>query len=317
MLIEPKTLQSAIVYFSNVDNALEYIVAKRWPKGVICPTCGSKDIHFLANQKRWECRASHPKKQFSGKVGTIMEDSAIGLDKWLTAMWMIANCKNGVSSYEIERDLGVTQKTAWFMLHRIREGMYKESPEKFAGEVEADETFIGGKQRNMHFERKMRKYLSGELNKAGSTGKAIVMGMLERNSKQVRATVIPEVKKRYTDVQIERNVAAGSTLYTDEAPVYDYLPEFAREFINHTETYVRGRVHVNGLENFWSLLKRSLAGTYISVEPFHLQAYVNEQAMRYNTRKGTDRERFDTVLAGIVGKRLTYEELIDKDKKAA
>ena len=316
MVNEPKTLQEAIVYFSNPDNAVRYAASRRWPRGVECPTCGRKDVNFLANQRRWECKGNHSKKQFSVKVGTSMEDSAIGLDKWLCAMWMIANCKNGVSSYELKRDLGVTQKSAWFMLHRLREGMVDDFPEPLAGEVEADETFIGGKAKNMHFEKKIRKYLAGEL-ASGAVGKAIVMGVLDRNTRQVRASVLPELKKTNTDEHLRRHVAEGSTVYTDEANHYDYLPEFAHEFVDHTETYVKGRVHVNGVENFWSLLKRSLAGTYVSVEPFHLQAYVDEQAFRYNLRKDTDAQRFDTMLAGIVGKRLTYEQVTGKDQKAA
>lgn len=317
MVKEPKTLQAAIVYFSNPDNALEYAASRRWPNGVTCPTCGSKDIRFLAKQRRWECKyGDHAKKQFSVKIGTVMEDSAIGLDKWLMAMWMVANCKNGVSSYEIKRDLGVTQKTAWFMLHRIREGMDDDFPEQFAGEVEADETFIGGKAKNMHYERKIRKFIKGDLAHGGTVGKAIVMGILDRNSREVRAKVIPEVRKRYTDEHLQANVAPGSTLYTDSAVHYEMLPDYVREFVDHTETYVRGRVHVNGVENFWSLLKRCLAGTYVSVEPFHLQAYVNEQAFRYNNRKDTDAQRFDTVLAGILGKRLTYEQVTGKDQAA-
>src|SRR5882724_1550349 len=182
MVNEPKTLQQAIVYFANPDNAVQYAASRRWPRGVECPTCGRKDVNFLANQRRWECKGTHPKKQFSVKVGTSMEDSAIGLDKWLCAMWMIANCKNGVSSYEIKRDLGVTQKSAWFMLHRLREGMVDDFPEPLAGEVEADETFIGGKAKNMHFEKKIRKYIAGDLAHGGAVGKAIVMGVLKRNT---------------------------------------------------------------------------------------------------------------------------------------
>lgn len=317
MVNEPKTLQAAIVYFSNPDNAVQYAASRRWPHGVSCPTCGRKDVNFLANQRRWECKGNHTKKQFSVKVGTSMEDSAIGLDKWLCAMWMIANCKNGVSSYELKRDLGVTQKSAWFMLHRLREGMVDDFPEPLAGEVEADETFIGGKARNMHFEKKIRKYIKGEISRGGSVGKAIVIGILDRNTRQVRATVLPEIKKINTDEQLRKHVAEGSTVYTDEANHYDYLPEFTHEFVDHTEAYVKGRIHVNGVENFWSLLKRSLAGTYVSVEPFHLQAYVNEQAFRYNLRKDTDAQRFDTMLSGIVGKRLTYEQVTGKSEAAA
>ena len=317
MLKEPKTLQEAIVYFADPDNALEYIVSRRWPRGVTCPRCGSKEVYFIASRRLWECKEGHPKSQFSVKVGTSMEDSAIGLDKWLCAIWMIANCKNGVSSYEIKRDLGVTQKSAWFMLHRLREGMVDDFPEPLAGEVEADETFIGGKAKNMHYERKIRKYIKGEMAHGGAVGKAIVMGVLDRNTRQVRASVLPELKKTNTDEHLRQHVAEGSTVYTDEANHYASLPAFTHEFVDHTESYVKGRVHVNGVENFWSLLKRSLAGTYVSVEPYHLQAYVDEQAFRYNLRKDTDAQRFDTMLAGIVGKRLTYEQVTGKSEAAA
>ncbi len=314
---KPKTLQEAIVYFSDFENCQRYLLDIRFTGGKVrCPYCGSEKVTYLQRQRRWKCYEDHPKSQFSLKVGTIMEDSAIGLDKWLCAIWLIANCKNGVSSYELKRDLGITQKTAWFMLHRIREGMGDDFPEQFAGEVEADETFIGGKAKNMHYERKIRKFIKGEIAQGGTTGKAIVMGILDRNNREMRAKVLPELLKRLTDEHINENVAPGSTVYTDEAQHYKYLPEYVREFVDHTESYVRGRVHVNGVENFWSLLKRSLAGTYVSVEPFHLQAYVNEQAFRYNNRKDTDVQRFDAVLAGILGRRLTYEEVTGKGKAA-
>jgi transposase-like protein len=312
---KPKTLQAAILHFSDFDNCQRYMIEIRWPDGMVrCPSCGSQKVTYLQNQRRWKCYEKHSRPQFSLKVGTIMEDSAIGMDKWFCTMWMIANCKNGVSSYEVARDLGVTQKTAWFMLHRIREGMEDDFPEPFVGEVEADETFIGGKAKNMHFERKIRKFIKGEIAHGGATGKAIVMGILDRNSREIRAKAIPELLKRLTDEHISENVAPGSTVYTDEAQHYKQLPEYVREWVDHTESYVRGRVHVNGVENFWSLLKRSLAGTYISVEPFHLQAYVNEQAFRYNNRKDTDVQRFDAVVAGILGKRLTYLQATGKDQ---
>ena len=311
---KPKTLQAAILYFSDFDNCQRYMIEIRWPDGKVrCPSCGSDKVTYLQNQRRWKCYEKHSRPQFSLKVGTIMEDSAIGMDKWFCTMWMIANCKNGVSSYEVARDLGVTQKTAWFMLHRIREGMGDDFPEPFVGEVEADETFIGGKAKNMHYERKIRKFIKGEIAHGGPTGKAIVMGVLDRNTREMRASVIPELKKVHTDEHLKKNVAPGSTVYTDEAQHYENLPDYAREFIDHTETYVRDRVHVNGVENFWSLLKRSLAGTYVSVEPYHLQAYVNEQAFRFNNRKDTDVQRFDAVVAGVLGKRLTYEQVTGKE----
>ena len=315
MASEPKTLQEAVIYFADPDNCLNYLVAHRpeWKNGVVCPTCGSKDVAFIASRRLWQCKTRHPKAQFSVKVGTIMEDSALGLDKWLMAIWMQTNCRNGVSSWELHRTIGITQKCAWHMLHRIRLAMQEEGSSPFAGEVEADESFIGGKARNMHYEKKIRKYIKGELSRGGAVGKAIVRGLLERNTKQVRANVIAEAHTRHTDEQIRKNVEPGSKIYTDEANHYDYLPEYAREFINHTETYVRGAVHTNTLENFWSLLKRGLNGTYVSVEPFHLQAYVDEQAFRYNKRGDMDdAERFGVAVSQIVGKRLTYADLIGR-----
>src|ERR1039458_3795561 len=158
MMDEPKTLQDAILYFSDADNCVSYLVAHRteWKNGVVCPTCGSKDVGFVASRRVWQCKTRHPKSQFTVKVGTIMEDSPIGLDKWLTVMWMVANCKNGVSSWEIHRNLGVTQKTAWFLLHRVRLAMQGQNAGKLgggSGQVEVDETYIGGKARNMHKDR--------------------------------------------------------------------------------------------------------------------------------------------------------------------
>lgn len=306
---EPKTLQQAIQYFTDADNCREYLMVRRWPNGVTCPTCESKKVSFLVNQNRWQCATKHPKRQFSIKLGTIFEDSPLGLDKWLPAVWLVTNCKNGISSWEIHRDLGVTQKTAWFMLHRIRLAMQEVGAGKLFGEVECDETFIGGKVKNMHKSKKVR------LQKSSQKGdKTIVLGLLQRDG-DVRAAVAPSRKKHPIHANIADNVEPGSKLYTDDFNGYDQLPkEFTREFVNHVSAYVNGRVHTNGMENFWSLLKRSLKGTYVSVDPAHLQAYVDEQVFRYNNRKDMDdAERFSTVLSQIVGKRITYAELIGKE----
>ena len=311
--MEPTTLQEAILYYADADNCLKTMVARRWPNGVTCPTCGSSDVRFLANQKRWECKGKHSKKQFSAKVGTIFEDSPIGLDKWLAATWMISNCKNGISSYEIARDLGVTQKTAWFMLHRIRLGMQDEQTGgKLSGEVEVDETFIGGKARNMHGDVKARK-IQG---RRGPEGKAIVAAVLERSGR-VRAKVVDRRKKKDLQALVRENVEPKAALYSDALKSYDGLSEdFAHQVIDHAVAYVDGQVHTNGMENFWSLLKRGINGTYVSVEPYHLFRYVDEQAFRFNNRKDADGEplgdahRFNTVLGQLVGKRLTYKELI-------
>lgn len=314
MAAEPKTLQSAILYFADPANCREYLVARRWPGGVTCPRCGSKDVIFLEKYNRWHCRAKHEAPQFTLKTGTIMEDSPVGLDKWLTAMWQIVNCKNGVSSYEIGKAIGVTQKTAWFLDHRIRLALHSGSFEKLSGEVEADETFVGGKIANMHKKSKRRARAKTP---GTNWNKTIVLGLLQRDG-EVRAAVSPSRMKHHVEAHLTANVEAGSTLYMDELPVYGHLsPEFPREFVNHLESYVQGRVHTNGMENFWSLLKRTLKGTYVSVDPAHLQAYVDEQAWRFNSREMTDAERFDSAVRGIVGKRITFNVLIGKETSSS
>ncbi len=306
---EPKTLQEAIVYFADQENCLNYLVARRteWANGVICPTCGNDKVSFLKNQLRWQCSARHAKRQFSVKVGTIMEDSPIGLDKWLPAIWMLQNSKNGISSCEVARALGVTQKTAWFLLHRIRLAQQGKRGGKLGGEVEIDETFIGGKSRNMH-KAKRERVITG----TGGKDKTIVMGMLERGG-NVRAMVVDGRRKSELQKQVREHVEAGSAIFTDELLSYDGLSEdYKHAVINHAVEYANENTHTNGMENFWSLLKRGLHGTYISVEPFHLFRYIDEQACRFNNRKMTDGERFDIAVREIVGKRLTYAELTGK-----
>jgi transposase-like protein len=306
---EPKSLQEAILYFADQENCLNYLVSRRpeWKDGVVCPTCGSKKVSFLKNQLRWQCSARHPKRQFSVKVGTIFEDSPLGLDKWLPAMWLILNCKNGISSCEIARALDVTQKTAWFMLHRIRLAQQGKQGGKLNGEVEIDETFIGGKSRNMHKSKRAR-VISG----TGGKDKEIVLGMLERGG-NVRVMHIENRRKSEIQAQVREHVEAGAAIFTDELLSYDGLnSDYKHAIINHAVEYANGNVHTNGMENFWSLVKRQLHGTYISVEPFHLFRYIDEQAFRFNNRKMTDAERFDIGLREIVGKRLTYAELAGK-----
>jgi transposase-like protein len=305
MAVEPKTLQEAIIYFSDPDVCREYVVSKRWPDGVICPTCGRADVRFLATRQLWECKGKHAKRQFSAKVGTICEDSALGLDKWLTAMWMVGSCKNGVSSYEIHRALGVTQKSAWFMLHRIRKAMGLESNPKLTGEVEADETFVGGRTQNMHRHSKRKIKAVND----GQWGKTVVLGLLQRDG-EARAMVAPNRKKHHVHGNVRQNVAEGATLYTDDFNCYkDLNGEFVHQIIDHLTGYVEGRVHTNGIENFWSLLKRTLRGTYISVDPHHLFRYLDEQCFRFNKRRLTDGERLAVLTGQMVNRRLTYREL--------
>lgn len=306
--MEPKTLQEAILYFSDPVNCREYLVARRWPKGVTCPRCGSQNVLFLEKYNRWHCREKHQSPQFTLKAGTIMEDSPIGLDRWLTAIWMVVNCKNGISSYEIHRDLGVSQKTAWFLDHRIRLMLGDEyATGKLGGEVEADETFIGGKARNMHASKRQRR-ITG----TGGEDKTAVMGLLERGGK-VRTQVIGSRKKKELHAEVKKHVEAGSALYTDALMSYRGLEAgFAHQVVDHAVEYVNGRVHTNGLENFWSLLKRGINGTYVSIEPFHLFRYLDEQSFRFNHRKLTDAQRFDIATRGMLGKRLTFAELTGK-----
>jgi transposase-like protein len=313
----PKTLLEAVQYFSDQDNCIAYLADKRWPDGVVvCPICGRPGAGFLANQRRWQCSVRHPKRQFSIKVGTIFEDSPLGLDKWLPAMWLIYSNRNGISSWELHRALDVTQKTAWFMLQRIRLAMQDECHGgKIGGEgceVEIDETYIGGKARNMHYDRKVRAQKAGR----NLGNKAVVIGALERGGK-VRATVASDRKKATMQPFVKENVLKGSEIHSDEfAGTWRMDEEYTHQVVNHLVTYVDGNVHTNGIENFWSLLKRGINGTYVSVEPFHLFRYVDEQAFRYNNRLPlSDGARFDYLVRKIVGKRLTYSQLIGHEEE--
>jgi transposase-like protein len=308
---EPLTLQEAIEYYADPQKALEFFVAIRWPEGVTCPYCEGKEHSFISTRRTWACKAC--KKRFSVKVGTLMEESPLPLKTWIGGIWMMTNCKNGVSSHEIHRELGITQKSAWFLMHRIRLALQQGSFEKkLSGEVEADETFIGQKARNMHASKRAEK-IKGR----GPSGKTIVLGLLDRTHgekpSQVRATVVTTRKKHELHTQVRAHVEPGSFLFTDELKSYEGLTEFEHQVINHAEAYVRGNVHTNGMENFWSLLKRSIKGTYVSVEPFHLFRYLDEQSFRFNERKGNNRGRFRKAAQGITGKRLTYKQLTGKN----
>jgi transposase-like protein len=307
MSTAPRTLQEAIVYFSNPINCRQYLVERSWPNGVTCPRCGSAKVAFLEKYNRWQCSNTHGKRQFTLKTGTIFEDSPLGLDKWLVAMWQVVNCKNGVSSYEIHRAIGVTQKTAWFMDHRIRLALQMGSFEKFGagGPVEADETMIGGLARFMHKDKKAVK-ITG----TGGAGKELVVGLLDRETGKVHVEHIPNRKKKTLQEQVRAHVVSGAEVFTDGLASYTGLDkDYVHDFVNHAEEYVRGNVHTNRIENFWSLLKRGLKGTHVSVGPFHLFRYLDEQAFRYNNRKTDDAGRFDMAVSSIVGKRLTFGEL--------
>ena len=306
----PATLQAAILYFADFDRCREFLTDLRWPDGkVACPQCDSDHVVYLEKARVWKCYSKHPKAKFTLKTGTIFEDSPLGLDKWLVALWLIVNCKNGISSCEIARDLGITQKSAWFMAHRLRLALQHGSFGKLSGDVEVDETFIGGKARNMHVAQRKRR-ITG----TGGKDKVAVLGMLERGGK-VRTTVVENRRKHTLQSEVKAHVEAGAALYTDELLSYDGLAgRYAHQVIDHAVKYVDGQVHTNGMENYWSLLKRGIAGTYVSVEPFHLFRYLDEQAYRYNNRKDMDDfDRFRLAASQIIGKRLTWKQVIGMD----
>ncbi|MGB9113321.1 MAG: IS1595 family transposase [Acidimicrobiales bacterium] len=298
----PKSLLEAIRYFSDEDRAFEFFKQLRWPDGeVACPRCGEMDPYFLSTRHIWKCRGC--RKQFSLKVGTIFEDSPIALDKWLPAVWLIANSKNSISSHELARALQVTQKTAWFMLHRIRFAMESETFEKLFGTSEIDETYVGGRGEFVH--RRVLKL-------RGYPPKTPVQGVRNRDTGTVRAKVITG------EGQLKANVHSwiepGATVYTDEAQAYRTIGDtYIHDFVTHQgptrNRYVRGDVHTNGIENFWALLKRAIKGTQVHVDRKHLDRYVTERVFAYNYRGETDLERMQRVLAGASGRRLTFDEL--------
>ena len=309
----PKTLIEAIQYFADLDVATDFFAAIRWPEGPSCPRCECREYAHLKKRRLWQCKSC--RYQYSVKKGSIFEDSAIPLTKWLPAVWLIANCKNGMSSHELARSLGVCQKTAWFMLHRIRlamrTGSFEKYDDKFDGAVEVDETYIGGKARNMNAKRRRRWEAEG--GSKGHAGKAGVIGFKPRGG-QVAVTVISGTRKHDLQKEVRKRVRPGATVVTDELSSYNGLDQhYQHKIINHAETYVQGQVHTNGLENFWSLLKRGLGGTYVSVRPSHLARYLDEQVYRYNSRDGVDAERFAGVLSGAEGKRVTWKELTGKE----
>lgn len=309
---EPKTLMEAIRYFSDPETCVQFVAAMRWPNGVACPTCGSMDVSYMPSRRIWRCKTRHPKWQFSVKVGSIFEDSAIPLDKWLAAMWMIANDKNGVSSYEVARAIGVSQKSAWHMMHRIRLAMEDGTFNKMDGIVEADETYIGGKARKMHKDRKLKTLGA---NVQGMVGKAAVFGALERHGpdghSRVRVRPIADNRRGTIEAAVREHIQAGAELNTDGLGSYRFLGgEYVHNVVEHdANEYVRDAVHTNGIENFWSLLKWSIRGTYVSVEPFHLFRYLDEQVFRFNSRSLSDADRFLVLMRSVAGKRLTWAEL--------
>lgn len=298
------TLQAAVIRFAEERNAIAYMVRLRWHDGVVkCPTCGSTDVTFLPTRDLFQCKATHPKRQFSVKVGTVMESSPIPLGKWLLVAWMLMNCRNGISSYEVARTIGITQKSAWFMLHRLRLAMQEFQPMKLTGTVEADETYYGGNPRNKHVRRR----------NLATDAKQPILGMVERGGRAA-AHPVPNVKEATVLPVLSAHIDPKAVFITDFFSIYDKVKMAEHQIINHhQDQYVNGSIHTNTIENFWSCLKRTLKGTYVAVQARHLMAYVQEQVFRYNHRKKkqySEEMRFQVVIGGMVGKRLTYKQLI-------
>jgi len=302
----PKTLQEAIIFFSTPENCINYLVARRWPNGVICPTCGRDDVSFLAKQSKWQCKSAHARRQFTVKVGTIFEDSPLGLDKWLTAIWMLTNCKNGVSSYEVHRAIGVTQKTAWFMLHRLRHAALTDSfNAPLDGVVEADETFLGVKDNNKHASKRIGGMQGGK-------GKAVVFGMLDRDG-DLRMMHKANLRAQNVKGIIREHVEPGSAITTDEHPSFVGLSgDYYHHRVNHPSgEYVRHFcIHTNGIESVWGLLKRRIIGIHRYVSPKHLCRYLEKMPWRFNRREQEDGDRLNSLLAFTDGRRLTYWALV-------
>jgi transposase-like protein len=304
---QPRTLLEAIRYFSDLEVCTQFVAQLRWGGTPTCDRCGSVESYYLAKRRVWKCKGCS--RQYSVKVGTIFEDSALGLDKWLPAVWLIANSKNGISSHELGRALGVTQKSAWFMLHRIRLAMQSGSIEMFTGTVEVDETYVGGIAKNMHANERKQKVTGG-----GSTHMTAVIGAVERGG-NVTAKVVDDTTLSTLQGFVKENVHRQSVVYTDGARGYIGLGgSFKHASVDHKlGEYVNGIIHTNGIENFWSLLKRGIKGTYISIAPFHLFRYVDERAFTFNHRDNSDYGRFALALDGITGRRVTYAKLTGKN----
>ena len=282
----PKTLIEAVRHFSDLAVCQQLLVKQKWPDGkIVCPACAGDKIGVIASRSMLQCKAKECRKQFSAKVGTIFEDSPLGLDKWFVAVWCIANAKNGISSCELARALGVRQPTAWFMLHRIRLAMGgTPTGRKFRDVVESDETFVGGLAENMHAAKRER-VIQGR----GAVGKTIVHGVLQRGEKrgdqtsQVMARVVPNTEQETLMGELLRRVEKDTVVCTDASTSYaNIAARYIHRFVDHSVKYAEGKVHTNGLENFWSLLKRMIRGTYVHVAPFHLDRYIDEEAWRFN-----------------------------------
>ena len=301
---EFKTLAEFVEYFKDEQTCRNHFTAIRFRNGEYCPHCGHTHIHKFSDGKRYRCAKC--KKDFTIVTGTVFGETKLPLKKWFIAIYLLSNTSKGISSVQLAKHVGVTQKTGWFMDHRLRSAM-KQNKGQLFGKIEADETFVGGLSKNMH-ESKREKAITG----TGGTGKAAVMGLKSRDAKEIRAQVVPSVGMADLHKVINENVSTGSTLYTDQWVAYRGLHQYVRGIVNHSaKEYVVGDCHTNGIESFWALFKRGYHGVYHWMSAKHLQKYVDECAFRLN-RKGNEMlEVFaDVVKNATDGKQLPYKELI-------
>ncbi|MCB9840739.1 MAG: IS1595 family transposase [Phycisphaeraceae bacterium] len=301
---KPQTLVAAIRFF-DADTADSYLASIKWPDGQpCCPRCGSVNVGWIKSRRRFQCREKACRKQFSTTTGTILEGTHLTSDQWIAAVWMIVNCRMGVSSCEIARTIGCKQQSAWHLLHRVREIMRPANEGKFTGTVEADSTLVGGLLQNMPKARRAR--ITSRHPHAGKTRVHVVR---ERSTGKVRATIVDGETAAELHRHVRANVEHGSHVHTDAAHAYKSLRgDYHHSFVNHArDEYVRDGV--NGCESFFAFLRRGLAGTYIHASPEHLAAYIDEAVYRYNVRHESEWDRFDAAMRAMVGKRLTYKEL--------